>query len=149
MNATAPRPMLLMHIEDNKDHAEIIREVVNEHKLVETIIQCSDGESALSYFDNQRTRENDSVIPDIILLDLQLPEMSGVEFLQKIKSDSLFGKIPVVILSAKNDKESINHAYQNGAAGFITKPSEFCELLIKLAEFTSYWTLTSEIPRMN
>lgn len=106
----------------------------------------STGESVFVDLEQHKLYDDSESLPDVILLDLQLPKMSGFDFLRIMKTDSMYRKIPVVVLSAKNDDMTISEAYQNGAAGYITTPGEFTQMLIKLAEFSSYWALPSEVP---
>ncbi|MCK5126167.1 MAG: response regulator [candidate division Zixibacteria bacterium] len=140
------RAMNLMHVEDNDDHAEIVHDAAGESLLINTITRFKDGESAFEYLRSQSDIESPMMLPDIILLDLLLPNMDGMEFLKNIKSDNRLNNIPVVVLSSCMGKKSIREAYSNGAAGYITKPGDYNQFLIKLAEFSSYWALTSEIP---
>ncbi|MEZ5358109.1 MAG: response regulator [Candidatus Zixiibacteriota bacterium] len=143
---TMDRPVHLMYIEDDDNHARIVEEAAGESLLIDSIIRFRDAESALEYFERHTLYDNEERMPDVILLDLRLPRMSGYDFLRTIKTDPVFCKIPVVVLSATHDDRTIAEAYKHGAAGYITKPNDYTQLLIKLAEFSSYWTLTSEVP---
>ena len=85
---------------------------------------------------------------DIILLDLSLPGISGFDFLKKIKENELTKNIPIVILTTSGHDKDIDLAYNMGANSYIVKPEDTVEFIIKLNEINSYWSITSEIPKI-
>jgi CheY-like chemotaxis protein len=127
------KPVLL--VEDDTVDAMTVKRALKELKVKNELIHTTDGKRALEYL---RTPGNAK--PCVILLDLNMPEMNGVEFLQVIKADGELKEIPVVMLAASSEEKNIVETFQLGVAGYIFKPVD----AIKLGEFQPiklYWTI--------
>ncbi len=83
---------------------------------------------------------------DLIILDLNLPKINGVDVLKSLKGNSKYSSIPVVILSTSSDQNTISEAYKNGANGYITKPMSYGEFVDKIRLLRRYWTDTNTLP---
>jgi two-component system response regulator len=134
-------------VEDNHDHARFILRALQEDGGMETH-WATDGQAALEflrarYADN---REAGTARPLVILLDIHLPKISGLDVLRQIRGEEAFPAIPVVMLTTSDQREGISAAYRAGANSYVTKPVKFGDFVQKMESLKRYWTFTSEIP---
>lgn len=143
-----PKQMLIMHIEDNDDHAELVAAVISQCKMTCDIMRLVDAESATRYLLDPTEPELDRTLklPDLILLDLSLPGISGLEFLERLRQDPLTSPVPVIVLTTSDREDEIKAAYQKGANSYIVKPARYDDFVVKLAEMNMYWGETAEVP---
>jgi len=141
--------MLIAHIEDNDDHAKLVSEVTAEAVLPCRVIRFIDAESGLDYLqgDLQSFHRDQHPFPDLILLDLDLPGMSGLTFLRHVRAHEKTKGIPIVVLTSSANEHEIAAAYRYGANSYIVKPVNTEDFIVKLTELNMYWYLTSEVPR--
>jgi DNA-binding response OmpR family regulator len=142
------RQMRILHIEDNDDHAELVSAAITDSRRNSRVIRFSNAESGLDYLFRTRPRSTggDNPMPDLIILDLSLPGMNGLEFLEHLRSNQLTAGIPVVVLTNADDPDKIDAVYRQGANSYVIKPVGYDEFVIKLAEMNMYWSGTSEVP---
>jgi hypothetical protein len=139
---TFNRPILL--VEDNPMDVDLTLRAFARRRLTNPIEVARDGEEAMAWM--QRW-ENGAPIPVVILLDLKLPKISGLEFLAALHEHPRFRIIPVVVLTSSSQDRDIEQAYQLGANSYIVKPVNF-EKFIEVAEqIELYWTVLNEPPR--
>ncbi len=141
--------MDILLIEDNDDHAELIRrELQDKSGLVNIIYRAADGPEALDFLFHQGKYKDPEKypLPGLILLDLKLPKVDGLEVLKKIKSDSNLCIIPIVILTSSPEEEDVIKSYQNGTNSYITKPVKFIDFIKVVNEIKLYWILTNKNP---
>ena len=132
------KPILL--IEDNEVDVKAIQRALDQIKVSNPLIAVTDGLKALDYLKDPKNAR-----PRIILLDLNLPEMSGVEFLKATRDDREMRMIPVVVLSTSSDAKDKLDTFNLGVAGFIRKPLEYKDFVKVIKTINLYWSL-SEIP---
>jgi len=131
------KPILL--VEDDLIDSMTVKRALKEIKIANEIILSENGEEALE------TLNTIQMLPCIILLDLNMPKMSGLEFLAIIKNDSRFKMIPVIVLTtSKQEKDKID-SYKHSIAGYIAKPVDYMQFVEALRVINLYWTL-SELP---
>lgn len=128
------RPILL--VEDNPMDVDLTRRAFIRQKVAYPIEIARDGEEALSYI---RKWENTQQIPILILLDLKLPKVDGLEVLRQLKTHPQFHTIPVVILSTSTEESDVQVAYQEGANSYIVKPVDFDRFIQIVDHIHSYW----------
>lgn len=145
------KQLYIIHIEDNDEHAELVSAAIAESKLASQVIHFVDAETCLEYLSTRGQEFNSiqSSLPDLILLDLSLPKMSGLEFLLRLRANPLTGGIPVVVLTNSDDPTQIDRLYRSGANSYIVKPMKYEDFIIKIAELNMYWFGTSEMPNRN
>lgn len=134
-------PILVMLVEDNVDHAELVIRAMENHHIPMRIQHFTDGESALDYL-LRRNGYNDpdaSPRPHIILLDLRLPRVDGLEVLKLIKEEEDLRKIPVVILTTSEAERDVVHAYDNYVNSYLVKPVGFEDFSNLMKDFGVYW----------
>lgn len=112
----------IVMIEDDHGHAKLIEKNIRRANIANDIAHFDNGEDGLSYLLSEDVRNNGSIL---ILLDLNLPDMSGVEILQRVKSDEVLRRAPVVILTTTDDRTEIQHCYDLGCNVYITKPVDY------------------------
>ena len=111
------RPILL--VEDDTVDVKAITRAFEELKIRNKLVHVANGEEALNYLRNSRNKK-----PCVILLDLNMPKMDGVEFLRAVKSDKNLKQIPVVVLTVSSQEQDVVESFNLGVAGYITKPSQ-------------------------
>ena len=135
------RPILL--IEDNPMDVDLTRRAFARRKLVNPLEIARDGQEALDYF---RRWEAGDPQPSVILLDLKLPKVDGLEVLRQLKSHPVFRVIPVVILTTSAEERDIQAAYQLGVNSYIVKPVDFDKFMDVAAHIDLYWMVLNQIP---
>ncbi len=120
MVATRLRPSRILLVEDDLDHADLMRLALTRDNLGNVIAHVQDGQLALDYLLHHGPFTQ-SPRPDLVLLDINLPKLSGLEVLKRVKRDPSSQQIPVVMLSALSDETTKAIAYANGAAGYMVK----------------------------
>ena len=133
--------VLVLLIEDNQDHAELVMRTLAEHQVANQIRHFSEGQSALDYL-NRRGDYSDpatSPRPNLILLDLRLPRIDGLEILKEIKNTDDLRSIPVVVLTTSEADRDIARAYMNHVNSYLVKPVGFEEFNQLMEDLGYYW----------
>jgi two-component system response regulator len=133
-------------IEDDPNDAELITRVLRKHNLANKLILLKDGAEALDFFLGQGSfaDKHDDDSPKVILLDLKLPKINGIEVLRKLKSDERTKKIPVVVVTSSMDRRDLKDAYELGVNSYVTKPIKFDEFAKVVADLGMYWLLLNK-----
>jgi CheY-like chemotaxis protein len=144
-------PALVMLIEDNADHAELIIRTLEEHRISNKVRHFFDGQTALDYL-FQRGEYSDpdqNPRPHVILLDLRLPRVDGIDILKAIKKDESLKCIPVVILTTSEAEKDVAKAYYNHANSYLVKPVGFEEFRQLMDNLGFYWLNWNTHPKIN
>ena len=139
------QPIEILLVEDNPDHRDLILMTFQENHIQNNIHYVSTGEAALDFL-HQRGNYQDAPHPGLILLDIKLPGISGVEVLEKIKDDQQFKMIPVVMLTTSANDKDIVESYGNGANSYVVKPVEYEQFVETLRDLQFYWVITNHLP---
>jgi CheY-like chemotaxis protein len=133
--------VLVMLIEDNLDHAELVMRTLAEHQVINQIRHFTEGQSALDYLfrRGEYTDPATSPRPNLILLDLRLPRVDGLEILKEVKNSDELRCIPVVILTTSEAERDIARAYLNHANSYLVKPVGFEEFNKLMEDMGFYW----------
>lgn len=136
----------ILLVEDNPDDAELTLRVLKKHHLANRIMHTKNGEQALDFiFAEDLYRErNIEDKPKVILLDLKLPKVNGIEVLERIKSDNRTKNIPVVILSSSREDSDLRRCYELGVNSYIVKPVEFDNFVRAVSDLGFYWLLLNQ-----
>jgi CheY-like chemotaxis protein len=142
------RPLRILLVEDNADHAELIKRSFEEHRVGNDLIHLSDGEQALDFLHRRGAFEEPakSPRPDVILLDLRLPRVDGLDVLRDIKSDNSLRKIPVVVLTTSDTETDIARAYDLHANAYLVKPVGFTKFLDLMRDMGFFWLVWNKSP---
>ena len=144
-------PLLILYIEDDPAHAEIGIRNLNEHRIGNKIIHLSDGQQALDYLFRQGIYSNpeDSPRPNLILLDLRLPKVDGMEVLEKVRGNDNLRCIPIVILTTSETESDITKAYDLNVSSYLVKPLDFDNFSKMMESFGFYWMAWNKYPICN
>lgn len=137
------RPILL--VEDNPMDIDLTLQAFEEHSVLNPIAICRDGEEALRYIETHTVPE-DSGLPILVLLDLRLPKVDGIEVLRQARQHPVWKQIPVVVITTSREDSDIEAAYQLGVNSYIVKPVEFATFAEMVKTIKVYWLLTNEPP---
>jgi len=143
-----PEAMEILLVEDNDYDAELTLRALKQNNSSNRIIRFSDGQEALDYL-FQPEAINEAKMrakPKLILLDLKLPGISGLEVLQAVKSDPRTRLIPVVVLTSSTEEKDIINSYQLGGNSYISKPVEFDNFMETMKHLGLYWLLLNKAP---
>jgi CheY-like chemotaxis protein len=131
---TAPAAVEILIVEDNPDDVTLTLRALSKNNLANRVHVVRDGAEALDYL-----REHDR--PKVMLLDLKLPKISGLEVLQEVKGDPHLKAIPVVVLTSSREEPDIARAYELGVNSYIVKPVDFEQFLTAVSNAGLYWLL--------
>ena len=139
----------ILLVEDNPNDVELTLRALKKHNLANKIHVVKDGAEALDYIfaSNAYAYRKIEDRPKVILLDLKLPKVSGLEVLSKIKSDERTKIIPVVVLTSSKEERDLVESYRLGANSYITKPADFDKFVDSVSELGLYWLLLNQPPR--
>ena len=132
------RPILLA--EDDKVDAMTVKRAFKDLKVSNPLVHTINGEEALQYLKNNGHQK-----PCVILLDLNMPKMNGIEFLKVIKADDAFRSIPVIVLTTSKEEQDKNESFKLSVAGYIIKSVDYKKFVDAIKVIDLYWTL-SELP---
>ncbi len=133
----------ILLIEDNVDDAELAIRALKKRNLANNLLHISDSEKALEYL---FAKDNDNY-PKLILLDLKMPKVDGIEILKRIKGDPMKKVIPVVMLTSSKEERDIVESYDLGVNAYIVKPVEFDKFLQAVDQLGMFWLLLNQPPR--
>ncbi len=141
-------PLDILLIEDDPDHAEMIKRSLGQHNVANRICHLSDGEAALNYLFKRGYYKdrNGNAHPHVILLDLRLPKVDGLTVLKNIKEDEDLRKIPVVVITTSAADKDINAAYGNYVNSYLVKPVDFDKFSEMLENLGFYWLAWNHSP---
>lgn len=142
MKTPASLPPILL-VEDNPMDLDLTLRAFNKKKFSNTIQIARDGEEALAFFARWEAGEP---LPAVILLDINLPKVNGLEVLQKLKEHTVFRRIPVVVLTSSRENSDLNTAYDLGVNSYIEKPVSFSKFIEVAEHIELYWCLLNERP---
>lgn len=142
------RSGIILLVEDNPDDAELTLRAFEKSKLVNRVVVARDGQEALEYLFSTgphaaRTEEDD---PQVVLLDLKLPKLDGLNVLRRIRADERTKRIPVVILTSSNEERDLIASYDLGANSFVRKPVDFAEFIEASRNLGLYWLVLNQLP---
>ncbi len=146
--AAATTKRIILLVEDNPDDEALTLRAFRKSNIVNQIIVARDGVEALDYlFSTGMHQDRDEDLsPQIILLDLNLPKVNGLEVLQKIRTHEKTRLIPVIILTSSNEERDIVESYGLGANSYIRKPVDFEQFVNAVQQLGLYWLVLNELP---
>jgi DNA-binding response OmpR family regulator len=137
----------ILLVEDDAKDVELTMAALGEYNLGNEVVVASDGEEALDYLYyrgkyQRRSGEN----PAVMLLDLKLPKVDGLEVLQTVKSDEALKVIPVVVLTSSREEKDMVASYELGVNAYVVKPVDFHEFVNAIKELGVFWAIINEPP---
>lgn len=142
------KPIEILLVEDSAADVELTLRAMNKANVANKIHVARDGVEALEFVfcEGQHADRRIENLPSVVLLDLKLPKVNGLEVLQRIKSDVRTRAIPVVILTSSNEQRDIVESYQLGVNSYIVKPVNFEQFLASVQQIGLYWMLLNQPP---
>ena len=135
--------------EDNAKDIELSLEALEEHNLANEVVVVRDGAEALDYLFRRGSHATRPVgLPAIVLLDLKMPKLDGMEVLRQLKSDAELKVIPVVMLTSSREEQDVVRSYQLGVNAYVVKPIRFEELMRAVKQLGLFWAMLNEPPIM-
>ena len=132
------KPILL--VEDDTVDVMTVKRALKDVQVTSELVATGDGEQALAYLRNDRNAK-----PCVILLDLNMPKMNGIEFMRIIKADEVLQRIPIIVLTTSNSDQDISKSFELGAAGYMLKSVDYKKFIEIIKTIDLYWTL-SKLP---
>lgn len=137
-----PSGVEILLVEDNANDAELTLRALKQRNLANQVFVCRDGAEAMDFFARTTTP-----VPKVVLLDLKLPKVDGLEVLRRIKGDARTKAIPVVVLTSSREEPDIERAYELGANSYIVKPVDFEAFARAVSDVGLYWLLLNHPPQ--
>jgi CheY-like chemotaxis protein len=141
-------PLTILLVEDNADHAELVKRNLEDSQVANRLHHVEDGETALDYLFGRGAYADRERFPrpHLVLLDLRLPRVDGLEVLKQIKSDPHLHTIPVVVLTTSDAERDMALAYEHNANSYLTKPVDFGRFTVLLRDLGFYWLAWNKRP---
>ncbi|MDB5257152.1 MAG: response regulator [Chitinophagaceae bacterium] len=132
----------ILLVEDNPDDAELAIRALRKSNLANHLLHLQDGQEALDYLFNEKNTK-----PKLVLLDLKMPKVDGIEVLRKLKSDERTRTIPVVMLTSSKEERDIVETYKLGVNAYIVKPLDFEQFGTAVAQLGLFWLVLNQTPQ--
>lgn len=140
------RPIHVLLVEDDPGHARIVQRNLAHFRVANRMTHVEDGQAALDYLLGQNEYATTATRPDLVLLDLRMPKVDGLEVLRRMKANPSLCSIPVVVLTTSNAESDMVAAYTNGAGSYLEKPVDFGKFTELLNAFGFYWLAWNQYP---
>jgi two-component system, response regulator len=138
---------IILLVEDNPSDEALTLRALRKNNISSTVVVKRDGAEALDYLLVRRSDSGDSrALPQLILLDLQLPKIDGLEVLRRIRADARTRLLPVVILTSSREDGDLVRGYDLGANGYVRKPVDFVQFAEAVRQVGLYWLIINECP---
>jgi two-component system response regulator len=138
----------ILLVEDNADDEALTFRALMKNNIGNELVVAHDGAEALDYLfgTGQYSGRDMSVGPQVVLLDLNLPKVSGLEVLRQLRANDRTKHLPVVILTSSNEEQDRLHGYENGANSYVRKPVDFNQFIESVRQLGLYWLILNELP---
>jgi two-component system response regulator len=142
------RSNIILLVEDSADDVELTLRAFRKSRILNEIVVVSDGVEALDYAFASGTHagRDPRAKPEVILLDLKLPRIGGLEVLRRLRADERTRRIPVVVLTSSSEEKDILSSYDLGANSFVRKPVDFAQFAEAARQLGMYWLILNEPP---
>lgn len=134
-------PKKIMLVEDNPDDVALTLRALKSHNITNEVIVAQDGVEAIDYLFGTKDRPAPTELPAVVLLDLKLPRVNGMEVLQRIRAEDRTHLLPVVILTSSDEERDLMEGYKLGANSYVRKPVDFVEFTKAAQQLGLYWLL--------
>jgi two-component system response regulator len=134
----------ILLVEDNPDDAALTIRTLRKNHLANRLLHVEDGQEALDYL-----FKPDTALPRLILLDLKMPRVDGIEVLKKLKGDPQRKQIPVVILTSSREERDLIESYHLGVNAYVVKPVDFNQFVSAVTELGMFWLILNQTPKMD
>ncbi|MBN2615408.1 MAG: response regulator [Bacteroidales bacterium] len=137
----------ILLVEDSPNDVELTLEALDEHGLVNRVITVNDGVEAMDFLlCREKFKTRPQINPAVILLDIKMPRMNGMEVLEAIRNNDKLKTIPVVILTSSREEPDLKKCYELGANAYVVKPVDFQQFIAAVRQVGVFWALINELP---
>jgi CheY-like chemotaxis protein len=142
------KEIVILLVEDSPEDVEITKKAFRKSRIENKMYVVRDGQEALDFLFHKGEYADEGKVPrpDLILLDINLPRVTGIDVLQKVKTDRNLKRIPVTMLTVSNRDEDIIRSYDLGVNSYITKPVDFDKFVEAIQSYHFYWTVITKLP---
>lgn len=142
------RGKTILLVEDNPDDVELTLRAFSKSKIGNEIVVVRDGQEALDYLfaTGAHAGRDASALPEVVLLDLKLPKVDGLEVLRRLRADERTRLLPVVVLTSSGEQQDMLSSYDLGANSFVRKPVDFAEFMDAARHLGLYWLVLNQVP---
>jgi len=142
---------IILLVEDNDDDAQLTLRALKKVGILNEVVLARDGFEALDYLfaTGVHAERPSHALPQIVLLDLNLPSLSGLDVLKRIRDNPVTGLLPVVMLTSSKEEDDVMRSYRFGANSYVRKPVDFAEFVNVARSIGMYWLLLNEVPPVN
>jgi CheY-like chemotaxis protein len=140
---------VILVVEDNPSDATMTLRALNKHNVANHIVLARDGAEALEYLygTGAYAGRDPTDLPHVVVLDLKLPKVDGMEVLKRIRSEPVTETLPVVILTSSDEQRDLVESYEQGVNSYVRKPVDFSEFTAAVSHLGLYWSLINRTPR--
>lgn len=137
----------ILYVEDNPLDVELTMEALKENNMANPVVVTNDGVEALEYLMCEgQYKERKTGNPCMVLLDLKMPRMDGLEFLAIVKKDAKFKHIPIIMLTSSREEKDLIKGYDLGVNAYVVKPVDFLSLIEVVKQIGAFWAIINELP---
>lgn len=142
------RSRIILLVEDNLDDIVLTRRAFERSGVINEIVTARDGQEALDFLFAAGTHvgRDRTIVPEIVLLDLKLPKLDGLDVLRSMRADPRTRRLPVIVLTSSNEQRDIVQSYDLGANSFVRKPVDFAQFMEAARQLGLYWLVLNEPP---
>jgi two-component system response regulator len=142
------RGKTILLVEDNPDDVELTLRAFDKSKIANEIVVARDGEEALDYLFGTGAHAGRAVapLPEVVLLDLKLPKVEGLDVLRRLRAHERTRRLPVVVLTSSSEQQDVLSSYDLGANSFVRKPVDFAEFMEAARHLGLYWLVVNQAP---
>ncbi|EKD31071.1 MAG: Response regulator receiver protein [uncultured bacterium] len=138
----------ILIVDDSQNDVELTKAVLIQNNLANEITVAEDGEEALDYLYKRGKFANEKTNPAIILLDMKMPKMNGIEVLKIIRNDCQFSAVPIIIFTSSREERDLVESYRNGANSYVVKPVDIPQFIDAIKSLGQYWIVVNQQPNM-
>ena len=137
----------ILLVEDNPDDEALIRRALNKNNIINELVVANDGVEALDYLFGEGIYQgrDAAAMPQVVLLDLKLPRIDGLEVLRRLRADERTRLLPVVVLTSSDEEKDIVESYRLGANSYVRKPVDFAQFVSAVQQLGLYWLVLNEV----
>jgi CheY-like chemotaxis protein len=137
----------ILFAEDNPRDVELTLEALGDHNLANNVIVVRDGVETMEYLRREgKYKQRKTGNPAVLLLDIKMPRMDGIEVLRAIRSDKLLKMLPVVMLTSSREEQDLIKSYELGVNAYVVKPVDFKEFIEAVKQLGVFWAVINEVP---
>ena len=137
---------MILLVEDNPDHEALTIRALKKNNIANEVVVARDGAEALEILFGEEQHRTKGALPSVVLLDLKLPKLDGLEVLKRVRSEDKTKLLPVVVLTSSDEESDVMRSYRTGANSYIRKPVDFLNFMEATKQLGMYWLVLNQAP---